>query len=227
MPDLSKDTIKIVILDNQTLVRAGLKHIIESQPGMEVVGEAGNPNEGLDLIAAQKPDIILLELYPPVGLSLEVIPDLIKSWKKACIILVTNSDDREIYLQAVRNGVLGIVLKTQPPEVLLKAIRKIYSGEVWIERSLIANLVTSNAQGPQEYAEDPERKRIAELSDRERQIILLIGRGLKNQQIADNLFISESTVRHHLTSIYCKLGVSDRLELLVLAHRSGLTKSLS
>jgi DNA-binding NarL/FixJ family response regulator len=221
------DIIEIVILDNQTLVRAGLKHIIDSQPDMRVVGEAGNPNEGLELIALKKPDIILFELNPSGGLSLEIIPDLIRSSRKASMILVTSSEDGEIYLQAVRNGVLGIVLKTQPPEVLLKAIRKIHVGEVWIERSLIANLVTSIARGQQEYAADPEKKLVAQLSDRERQVVQLIGRGLKNQQIADHLYIRETTVRHHLTSVYSKLGVSDRLELLVLANRLGLTNSLS
>jgi DNA-binding NarL/FixJ family response regulator len=227
MLELVQDKIQIVILDNQTLVRAGLRHIIESQPDMKVVGEAGNPNEGLALIAAKKPDIILFEFNPAGGLSLEVIPDLIKSSQKSSMILVTSQDDGEIYLQAVRNGVLGIVLKTQPPEVLLKAIRKIHVGEVWIERSLIANLVTSMARGHQDYAVDPEKKLISQLSDRELQIIQLIGRGLKNQQIADHLFIRETTVRHHLTSVYSKLGVSDRLELLVLAHRLGLTKTLA
>ncbi len=224
MIDSNHNKIEIVILDNQTLVRAGLKHIIETQPDLSVVGEAGNPNEGLELIASKKPDIILFELNPSSGLSVEVIPDLIKCWPAACMILVTASDDNEIYLQAVRNGVLGIVLKTQPPEVLLKAIRKIYAGEVWIERSLIANLVTSIARAPQDYAADPEKVLIDQLSVRERQVVQLIGRGLKNQQIAQQLFIRETTVRHHLTSIYSKMGVSDRLELLVLAHRIGLTK---
>jgi two-component system, NarL family, response regulator DegU len=227
MNDSTRPLIQILILDNQSLIRSGLKLLIETQPDMKVVGEVGNANEGLELISAKKPDIILFELFPPGGLSLEVIPELIKSWNKACMILVTSSDDEQIYLQAVKNGVLGIILRTQQPEVLFKAIRKVYAGEVWIEHSLMKNLVTSISPGQQNPDAGCEQSQITQLSERERQVVKLIVRGLKNQQIAEHLFISETTVRHHLTSIYCKLGVSDRLQLLVLAHHCGLAKSLS
>jgi DNA-binding NarL/FixJ family response regulator len=227
MHDSSPSRIHILILDNQALVRAGLKLMVESQPDMKVVGEAGNANEALELITEKKPDIILFELYPPAGLSLDVIPDLINSWNKASMILVTSQEDDQTYLQAIKNGVVGIILKTQQPEILFKAIRRVHAGEVWIEHSLIKTLVTSISPGQQNPAVDSERSRIAQLSARERQVVQLIVRGLKNQQIAEALFISETTVRHHLTSIYSKLGVSDRLQLLVLAHHSGLAKSLS
>jgi DNA-binding NarL/FixJ family response regulator len=142
------------------------------------------------------------------------------------MILVTRSSDRPTYLQALQHGVLGIVAKTQPPDVLLKAIRKVHAGEVWIEHSLIASLVSGSIYGQTGSGANPEAEAIGQLSEREREVIRFIGRGLKNKQIADYLCIGETTVRHHLTSIYGKLGVSDRLELLVFAQSHRLTQEV-
>ena len=222
----SIDIIRIFILDNHMLVRAGLRHIVETQPDLKVVGQVGNLNEALSLIASTKPDIILLEYDPESGLSFDVFPDINKAWNQARMILVTGSNDRQTYLQAVQHGVLGIVVKTQPPDVLIKAIRKVHVGEVWIEHSLIANLVNNSFRVENSTAADPEADGIGLLSEREREIIQFIGRGLKNKQIASHLCIAETTVRHYLTSIYSKLGVSDRLELLVFAHSHRLTQVL-
>lgn len=222
----SIDIIRIFILDNHMLVRAGLRHIVETQPDLKVVGQVGNLNEALSLIASTKPDIILLEYDPESGLSFDVFPDINKAWNQARMILVTGSNDRQTYLQAVQHGILGIVLKTQPPDVLIKAIRKVHVGEVWIEHSLIANLVNNSFRVENSTAADPEADAIGLLSEREREIIQFIGRGLKNKQIASQLCIAETTVRHYLTSIYSKLGVSDRLELLVFAHSHRLTQVL-
>ena len=134
------------------------------------------------------------------------------------------TDDFQIRAQAIQKGVVGIVSKTQPPQVLLKAIKKVHEGEVWLERSMMAQLLSSMTVARRPPVLDPEAENINQLSDRERQVIYLIGQGQKNKQIAAQLCIGETTVRHHLTSIFSKLGVSDRLELLVYAHRCGLVK---
>lgn len=122
--------------------------------------------------------------------------------------------------KAVEDGVMGVVFKTQPPETLIKSIQKVHAGEVWLERSMIANVL--NRRSRNQTPIDPEKDSIAQLSEREKQIIQLIGLGYKNMKISSQLCISETTVRHHLTSIYSKLGVTDRLELLVFAHRNDL-----
>jgi two-component system nitrate/nitrite response regulator NarL len=216
--------IRIEIIDNQVLVRAGLRLLIEGQTEMEVIGEAGNIDEGLDLAARLKPEIILLEINLSADPCFEVIPKLIGTSDQARVILVTSAYSSQVFLQAVQSGVMGVVTKTQKPEVLIKAIEKVHAGEVWIERSLMANLLTRLSHNHRSNGNNPEAERINKLSDRERQIIQLIGHGLKNKQIAAQLCISETTVRHHLTSVFSKLEVSDRLELLVYAHRSGLAK---
>jgi DNA-binding NarL/FixJ family response regulator len=121
-------------------------------------------------------------------------------------------------------GIMGLVTKTQRPEILIKSIKKVHAGEVWIERSILGDLLTRLIRIDKTPETGPNGAGLARLSSREKQVIILIGNGLKNKQIAAQLCISETTVRHHLTSIYSKLEVSDRLELLVYAHRHGLTK---
>jgi two-component system, NarL family, nitrate/nitrite response regulator NarL len=214
--------IRIVILDNDTLVRVGLRFLIESYAGMKVVGEAGEAKEGLEIVACQKPDIILLKLDADSNLTLPIIRELYKISNCSRIILITQLNESQVHLRAVQEGALGIVLKTQSPEVLIKAIQKVNAGEAWIERSMIASLLSGLTHSQRRIEEDPESGRIAQLSPREREVIQYIGQGLKNYQIAKQLCLSETTVRHHLTSIYGKLGVTDRLELLVFAHRYEL-----
>jgi len=218
----SDETIRIVIIDSHTLVRAGLRLIVDRHPDMKVVGEAGEANEGLEIVALQKPDIILLILDPLRSIGLEIIRKLSKASSCSRVILLARLDEAKVYINAIQEGVLGIVLMTQTPEILIKAIQKVHAGEAWIERSMIANLLSGLTNAQQHITQDPQTECIAHLSPRERQVIQQIGRGLKNFQIAKQLCLSETTVRHHLTSIYGKLGVSDRLELLVFAHRYGL-----
>jgi DNA-binding NarL/FixJ family response regulator len=222
MSGLTKNPIRVVILDNHTLFRAGIRHIIESQPGMEVVGEAGSITESLEIVTNLKPDIILIELNLSGQPELDILPSLINASTGTRLILVTGTSDPKVPQRAVEDGVVGVIYKTQPPETLIKAIEKVYAGEVWLERSLIANVLSRLSRKQSVNKVDPETESITRLSEREKEVVKLIGKGLKNKRISTELCISETTVRHHLTSIYSKLGVSDRLELLVYAHRYGL-----
>jgi DNA-binding NarL/FixJ family response regulator len=226
MSDTTDLPIRIVILDPYTLVRKSLLLLLENQPGVIVVGEAGDSIEGLKVVTDQKPDIILLKLNPGGDPGLNVISSLKKTWKQARIILMTTTEDLQVCLQAIQEGVLGVVSMLQPPEVLVKAIKKVYAGEVWIEHSMVARLLTTTDIASRSLAVNSEADCIQQLSNREREVVQLISLGLKNQQIANQLCISKSTVGHHLTSIYSKLGVSDRLELLVFAHQKSLGKKL-
>jgi two-component system nitrate/nitrite response regulator NarL len=209
MPDSSVDIIRIVLLDKFILERCGLRLLIEAHPRLKIVGESGDGIEGLEIATRQKPDIVLLNSNLLVNRVDNIVPALIQS---------------QLYIQAIHEGVLGVILKTQTPEVLYKAIEKVHAGEVWIERSMIANVLTSLSDTNKVRSAYPEAERISQLSNREHEVIRLIALGLKNQRIASELSISETTVRHHLTSIFSKLGVSDRLELLVYAHRNGLAQ---
>ena len=219
--------INIVILDNHALVRAGIRSLLDSRAGMRVIGDAGNLADGLEIIARLKPDIVLFELNLIDQVTSQVISQLINASETSRLILVTGTSDSEVNQQVVESGVMGMVFKSQPPETLIKAIEKVHSGEVWLERSLIANVLSRLSRNMKTQVNNHESNSIEDLSDREKQIVRLIGQGYKNKKISQQLCISETTVRHHLTSIYSKLGVSDRLELLVFAHRYGLVNPAS
>ena len=153
---------------------------------------------------------------------MDIIPDLLAVSPKTRIILVTGFDEPEILQMAVQMGAMGILQKTVSSSVLKKAIEKVHAGEVWIDRTMMANVLTNLSRGGAGSELNSEQSRIETLSDRETEVIALSGEGLKNKQIAARLSISETTVRHHLTSIYSKLDVSDRLELAIFAYRYDL-----
>jgi DNA-binding NarL/FixJ family response regulator len=194
--------------------------LIESAPGFVVVGEAGNGDEAVAVIAREQPDVVLLDLDLGGRSSLEFFKELASAAERARVLILTAVDDLELHRRAVLLGCAGVVLKKQTNETLLRAIERVCEGEVWLDQSMIASLLSAaNKVG------DEDSVRIASLTKREREIILLIGEGLRNKQIAARLFVSETTVRHHLTSIFSKLSVSGRLDLVVYAYRHGLARS--
>lgn len=223
--DTTVTNIRILLVDEQSIVRAGLKMLLESHPGLAVIGEAATLVEALALVT-DAPDIILLDLNSlSRQRSLDAIPQVM-STAKAGLLLLTDEDDPEVNLNAIRMGGMGIVNKKEPAEVLLKAIERIHAGEVWINRAMMARVIGGmrHSNYPQTINDDPEATKIASITDREREVVTLIGQGLRNKQIAERLFISEITVRHHLTSIFDKVGVSDRFELAIYSYRHGLAK---
>jgi DNA-binding NarL/FixJ family response regulator len=224
---MTENPIRIVILEHQELVRAGLRTLLEKRQGMEVVGEAGTLIRGMELVSTLKPDIILVDLNFDIQTTVDVITGILKASNLSRIILLPGTPNQVIIQRAVESGVVGVVLKSQSPEMLYKAIEKVNNVEVWLERSMIANVLSRLSRKDQDEKSGFENGNINCLSQREKEIIALIGQGYKNKRIAEKLVINETTVRHHLTSIYNKLGVTDRLELLVFAHRYGLIKSFS
>lgn len=216
--------IRIMLLDHHQMVREGLRLLLQQEPGLEVVGEAGERQVALELLPSLCPDLILLELNLDGELDIEFIPQLLHKAGEARLILVTAISDPAIHRFAVQAGAMGVVEKKHPSSVLIKAIHKVHAGEVWIDRMMMAEVLTDLRRIRQGEAADPEAAKIAQLSEREREVIRLVGEGLRNKEIAQRLSISEVTVRHHLTSIYNKLGVSDRLELTIYAYQNGLAE---
>jgi len=214
-------SIRVLLVDDHALVRAGLRMLIESQPGLTVVGEACDRAGAVTIAANERPDIILLDLDLGDESGLDLIPDLRGTASGARILILTGLRDANAHRRAVRLGAMGLVQKEMAGEVLIKAIEKVNAGEVWLDRATTASLFAEMSEAA-EKRQDVEFARIASLSCREREVIALIGEGLNNKRIAERLFISETTVRHHLTSIFNKLGVADRLELLVYAYRNKL-----
>lgn len=216
--------IKILIIDDQLIVREGLRMLIENHPGTKVVAMAGSRSEALDIIAREPlVDLIILDLELGGSSALSFIPQLRETAKDARILVLTGQRDSVTHQKAAQNGAMGVVLKEDAADLLLKAIEKVYKGEAWLDRLTLGSLIFQMSSHEKESV-DPRARKIASLTERERQVINLIAEGLKNRQIAERLFISHVTVTHHLSSIYEKLGVSDRLELVIYAFANKLAK---
>lgn len=218
-------SIRVLLVDDHAVVRSGLRVLVENRPGLKVVGEAANRVEAIDIAEREQPDIILLDLDMDSESGLDFLPHLLAAAQDSRILILTGVRDPEAHHRAIRLGASGLLLKEEAAEVLIKAIEKVHAGEVWFDRSTVGSVLAeiSRATNAKKKA-DPEATKIATLTKREREVISLIGEGLKNKQIASRLFISETTVRHHLTSIFDKLEVPDRLELIIYAYRHALAK---
>jgi DNA-binding NarL/FixJ family response regulator len=214
--------IRILLVDNHTVMRQGLRMLIESQRDMKVVAEAARCDEALEAAAQEIPDIVLLDLDLGVCSGLDIIPQLISNHKDVRVLVLTGVRDRELHRRAIRLGAAGIVMKEQEGETLFKAIRKIAACEMWIDRSTTAFIFQELHRDSKSRRLDTERARIDSLTPREREVVALIAQGLGTSRIAKELFISEKTVRNHLASIFDKLTVSDRLELAIYAVRHGM-----
>jgi len=221
MSAATPEPIRILIVDDHAILRAGLRMLIDQNPAMKVIGVAGNGREALALAASEQPDLIILDILLGDEDGLTLLPELRDAATSARVLVLTGLRSSESQRRAILAGAMGVVLKEHAAEVLIKAINKVHQGEVWLDRSLMGSVLDQMTQA-QEI--DPEKGKIASLTDREREVIALIAEGLKNKQIGQRLFISETTVTHHLSSIFSKLGVSDRLELIIYAFRYRLAQ---
>jgi two-component system nitrate/nitrite response regulator NarL len=217
--------IRVLLIDDQAVVRSGLRLLIESRPGLEVTGEAGNRDEALKIASREQPDVIVLDLNLGNDNGLALLPELLGVAGDAHIIVLTGVRDVDKRDQTMELGAKGVVLKEDGAGELLNAIEKVYrTGGYWLEPGAVKRLIGKKSWRASEQQVDPEAAKIATLTEREREVVALIGEGLKNKQIANRLFIHHTTVSHHLTSIFDKLGVTDRFELLIYAYRHGLAK---
>jgi DNA-binding NarL/FixJ family response regulator len=222
MPTSPTRKIRILLVDDHVVIRSALRILIESQETLTMVGEAGNRKDALEIARQQQPDIILLDIDLGGENGLDLIPDLLEADSNARIVILTGVRDLQIQQRAVSLGAMGLVQKDRALEVLVGAIERVNAGEAWLDPSLMARVLTEMSGVSRNKTVDPEAAKIATLTDREREVLTLIGQGLKNKEIADTLFISEWTVRHHITSIFGKLEVSDRVELILYAYKRGL-----
>src|SRR5439155_8958213 len=215
--------IRVLLVDDHELFVTGLSSLIQREPELTVIGQATNRTEAL-AAAALHPDIILLDLDLGTENSLDFLPELLAVGDGARVIVVTGVPDPELHLRAVRLGAMGVVLKVESAQFLVKAIRKVYSGEVWLNNSIVSSVMMELLHPKASKKKEPEAEKIASLTEREREVIALVAEGRRNKQIGERLFISEKTVRHYLTSIFDKLGVTDRLALMIYSYNHGLAK---
>jgi len=210
--------IRVVLVDDQALFRAGIRMLVDSQADLEVVGEASNGREGVDVVRAAQPDVVLIDIRMPVMDGLAATAELLADSQPPRVVMLTTFDLDEAAARAIRQGASGFLLKDADPEFLLAAIRTVHSGSAVIAASATRDLFAHFADAapaavPSEYES---------LTERERDIFALAARGLSNAEIAAREFLSEATVKTHISRILTKLGLRDRVQLVVFAFEHGL-----
>jgi len=224
----AKPKIRIVVADDHPIFRDGLCRLLALEDDFEVVAQAQDGRQVLDVLQQYEPDILLLDLKMPGLDGLGTLQRLQAAKGKTRVIVLTASDDKNEFVQAMKLGTSGIVLKQTATELLIKSIRKVHAGEIWLDshttaaviRQFVAN--EDAAPAPQPSVAAPRDRERSPLSQREREIVALVAQGFKNKEMAEKMFISEQTVKNHLHNIFDKLGVSDRLELALYAIHNNL-----
>ncbi len=218
-------TIRIVIVDGSSLFRDGLANLISAQPDLQVVSAADTVQTATEQIRSARPDIVLLGWAASSTNSQKVFHAIQEAKLATRVIMLINEDAKEDFVEAVRQGCCGIVPKQTSTELLLKSIRKVHAGEFWLDRLTTAEVIRKLAKKGASNAPSSRlgvRDQSSALSQREREIVVLVAQGFKNKEMAERMFISEQTVKNHLHNIFDKLGVSDRLELALYAIHHNL-----
>jgi DNA-binding NarL/FixJ family response regulator len=216
--------VRIAVIEEQELFRQGLCLLLSQNRDLKVVGDAAALSDALSLIKREQPDVVVFAISPANSDSINLLPQLFEASEATKVLVLSESSDQDLPRRAMRLGAAGVLFKNKSADMLVKAIECINGGEAWLDRSTTASLLRELSPRSRVVKRDPVETKIASLSPREREVIQLVGKGLKNKQIAEALFISDITVHHHLTNIYGKLEVADRLELLIYAYRNGLAE---
>lgn len=205
--------IEVVIVDDHIMFREGIKQLLELDGDIKVVGEAGDGEEGIKVLEEKDPDILLLDINMPRMNGFEVLQKIQEKGIERKVLVLTIHNEIEYLVKAMESGIDGYVLKESEFVVLKKAIHSVYEGNMFIQPSLLPML--------NQYLEQPEEVENNSLTRRETEVLRLIAEGLYNKEIADRLSISEKTVKNHVSSIFKKLGVSDRTQAAVYAIKNG------
>src|SRR5688572_7108561 len=208
-------TIKVLIADDQALVRTGFRKILESEPDLEVVGEAGDGGEAVEAVLRLRPDVVLMDIRMPRLDGLEATRRLAG---KTRVLILTTFDLNEYVYEALRAGASGFLLKDAPADQLVTAIRVVAAGEALLAPSVTRRLIEEFARRPPSNARP---KQLEALSPRELEVLRLVARGLSNAEIAGELYVGDATVKTHVSRILQKLTLRDRVQAVVLAYESG------
>lgn len=229
---MSTQPIRVLISDAQPIVLEGLRSVLNQYATIQVVGEAADGVETIDKAVHLEPDVLLLDLKMPRVDGLTVLRSIQTRVPRTKVILFTTADNKDEFVEAMKLGCSGILLKETPTNLIEKSIHRVHAGEIWLDSSTTAAVIrhfsspkdfpAAHAGAPPSSGNGKSNRERAQLSQREREIIVLIAQGYKNKEIAEKMFITEQTVKNHLHNVFDKLGVSDRLELALYAIHNSL-----
>ena len=209
--------IRVVLVDDEPLLRHGLRMILEGAPGISVIGEAGNGKEGIELILGEEPDVVLMDIRMPVmdGIGATAQLHSLADARDIPVVMLTAFDTDEFILHALRAGAVGFLLKTTAPEALVASVRAAAQGQQQLSPKVLENLVGLADTPPQPEQEMIQPSKLAELSERENEIAQLVAQGLSNAEIAEQLFISLTTVKTHMKHILAKIDGTNRVHIAI------------
>jgi DNA-binding NarL/FixJ family response regulator len=211
---MTMEPIRILLVEDQTLMRQGLKTILNLEPGLRVVGEATDGEAGIRQALELRPDVILMDVQMPGMSGIDAIAAICAVWPDAKIIILTTFGRDEYVFQGVRAGAMGFLLKDAPADHLVQTIHRVHGGEVFIQPEIASRLLRELIT-PQDWLIEP-------LSDREREVLVLVAQGHSNREIAERLVLAEGTVKNHVSSILGKLQAENRTQAADIARRHGL-----
>ncbi|KXP01083.1 response regulator [Tsukamurella pseudospumae] len=217
--------IRIVIIDDDPLVRSGLRMIIESADDLEIVGEGGDGDRAVGLVRDLRPDVVLMDIRMPVVDGLAATALVRAEPDPPQVVVLTTFDLDDYVLRALQAGAAGFMLKDTPPRQLLDGVRVVASGEAMLSPSVTRKLIERFAHDPREEHRRTALRRTSVLTDREREVFLGVAAGNSNAQIGRDLFMSEATVKTHVSRLLDKLDAANRVQLAILAHDAGLAHS--
>jgi DNA-binding NarL/FixJ family response regulator len=213
-------TVRVVLADDQEMVRAGLRMLVDFQPDLEVVGEAADGVEAVEVVARTRPDVVLMDVRMPRCDGLEAARRVLAAHADVAVVVLTTFDEDAALAGALRAGVSGFLLKTAPPEQLLHAIRTVAAGDGLLDPAVTRRVIAASAAAP---APDPRAAAaLATLAPREVEVLRLVAEGLSNAEIAARLYLGEATVKTYLSRLLTKLDLRDRVQAVTFAFRSGL-----
>lgn len=218
------ESIRVFLVDDQELVRAGFRMLIDSQPDLEVVGEAGDGGEAVERLAATRCDVVLMDVRMPRMDGVEATRLLAARDDGPQVIVLTTFDLDEYAFAAIKAGAAAFLLKDANPETLLGAVRAVHAGDSVVAPSTTRRLLEHFAAALPDPAAPPADRRIDALTEREHEVLVLVGRGLSNSEIAEAFTVSEATVKTHIGRLLAKTGSRDRVQLVVLAYETGLVR---
>ncbi|MGY1746098.1 response regulator [Blastococcus sp. SYSU D00695] len=215
-------TISVVLVDDQSMIRTGLRMVLAAEPDIEVVGEAADGAEGVAVVTRLRPDVVLLDVRMPGVDGLEAARRIIGAGLPTRVVVLTTFDEDEYVAAALRAGVSGFLLKVAPPEDLVAAVRTVAAGQGLLDPAVTLRVIESFAAAP---APDPARAAaLAALTEREGEVLALVAAGLTNAEIAARLYLGEATVKTHVSRLLLKLGLRDRVQAVAFAYESGLVR---
>ena len=219
----TRAVIRVVIVDDDALVRAGLAMILRGDPTINIIGEAGDGEAGLGLIARMSPDVVLMDIRMPRLDGLEATARLMREQAPPKVIVLTTFDADDYVVRALRDGASGFLLKDTPPAHIVDAVHKVAAGDHMLSPSVTAQLIAKLGQGEQDLSRQTAAQGLLEtLTTREREVAMAVGEGKANAEIAQELYMSVATVKAHVSRIMVKLDVQNRVNIAIRVHEAGL-----